>query len=242
MSDWLTDLREEKQKAIAQSKEHSVSVAAAKTELEKQQGEILTMLSELQVEPLLLQLQNDILVDHPFIFDASIKREVKSRADAVAGEIVEPTPLSGSLDKQSIGISAGLSDGRYISEVNWRLRLNFKDLEGNPARPKEIVVAITPSGASVGDRELGDLMRDEFQSALVAAFRDASNRSRSGDSLGRRHKRRAWHRRLLQAAFPVSAMQQRWAIAILFLIVILAVAFGLYARQIIDILLRRVAF
>lgn len=242
MSDWLADLREEKQRAIARSQEHTESVAAAKAELEKQQSEIIAAVKKLQVEPLLLELQNDILADHPYIFDAYIKREVKSRADAVAGEVLEAVPLSGLLDSGSQDLAAELADGRYISQVSWRLRLNLKDLDGNPARPRDIVISINSAGASINDRSLEELTRDEFQSALVEAFREASRRPHSAGDPGRRRRRRAWYKRLLRSAVPVSAVQQRWAVIILVLIVVLAVAFGLYAKQILDVLLRRVGF
>jgi hypothetical protein len=199
MTDWLKDLREEKEQAIARTRGAGPQVAG---EVDQAETQLAAIIQGIGIEPLLQQFMDDVLRDHPLFVDSSLNRTVFGRAagDGLAHEDRESAPWSGPVEGNFLPSALELGGGRTISRVDWRLHLNFRQRHSHQPQLNDILVAASAQGVQVNNEVLAIPTAEKFKTALINAFRESTQ---PAPLHGVRHKRRRrWYKRLWQSVFP----------------------------------------
>ena len=231
MSEWLDDLRKLKGQAFedARSKTDRVTSPHASTEqqLMREQNQILTLMQNIQVEPLLQQLLNEILKDHPWLSNPSLIRTVISRSVSSAADFIELAPWSGPLENNLLPESVNLPEGRFIVEIGWKLQQNYSAVGSRIGFPG-FQVSITAFGVQINGQGLSKPTSEEFKSGVLRVFRSALQ-PRTGHRPSRRHHR-PWYKRLWRLFFPDS-QPKRLYLVIALAMVVLAIVLGIFVAQ-----------
>ncbi len=201
--DWLAELRQSKQQAIARaqaaSDERQVFYRTAQEQLQADQSALAAFIQTARIEPLLREFCTEILDGHPNFLGCELTRTVRSRAAGSSVDITEPEPWTGPVDQQALSSELNLGNGRYIRAVEWRLQSNYRSTEGHELKPFRIAIATAATGIRLDGQLLSAATAEHFQRALLDAF----NGTMHGFSRRRSHRHhRRWYERLWKALFP----------------------------------------
>lgn len=198
MTDWLSDLREAKIRAVEETKadkslDPSISEQSEEM-LRSAQQRIDELVQVTQVEAQLNQFMDEIIRGHPWFPDSSLTRTVISKQMGQA-ESKEPQPWSGPLTNTPLPHPLRLENGRYITRIEWNLRLSYRAPQDTSARAISIPIAFSALGAVVNSKSLAVATAASVQAAIKDSFQEALEAAQKPPhSVRRRHRR--WYRRL----------------------------------------------
>jgi hypothetical protein len=225
-TDWLADLRESKQQAIARARDKGAGQQAlwqtAEERLRFRQTTLAALIGQTQLETLLQEFCVEILRDHPNFLGYSLRRTVRSRSAASAVERTEPDPWSGPVENNPLPQDLDLGNGRHVTAVDWKLRSDYNSMDWHELRPLTIHVSATTAGVKLDGQLLSPPTVETLKRALLDAFKATLHTL--GRRRGHRH-RRSWYRRLWRTLFPrskVSITQVAGSIIVITLSVVFA--------------------
>lgn len=197
MADWLADLREAKKRALESSAGETLDQATqAESEemLRSAQQRFDDFLQTTQVEPQLIQFMDEIIRGHPWFPDSALTRTVISK-QLGQPEQKEPQPWSGPLSNNPLPHPLALPNGRYVTRIDWNLRLSYRGPQEKLAKTISIPIAFSALGAGVNALTLSAPNPESMQAAIKGAFQSAVDAAQKPHHTGRRRHRR-WYVRL----------------------------------------------
>ncbi len=115
-ADWLAELRQSKQQAIArvhaERAEHRTLLQTAEERLQYEHSTLAAHIGYMQIETLLQEFCAEILDGHPEFFGYSLSRTVRSRAVESATECKESDPWTGPVENRPLPRNLDLGNGR----------------------------------------------------------------------------------------------------------------------------------
>src|SRR5438477_12951402 len=126
MTDWLAELRQEKQQAIERAGTRTAAPPNGIADrLESEQQHMAALIQTIGIEALLQQFVDEILRDHPRFVDPTLNRIVTIRdaGTSLAREEKEGAPWSGPVAGNFLPAALGPPGGHVVSRVDWRLHL-----------------------------------------------------------------------------------------------------------------------
>lgn len=228
MTDWLDELRQEKQQAIARTqtaRNAAPQYGSAADRLQAEQRQLAALIQNIGIEPLLRQFVDDVLRDHPLFVDPTLTRTVTGRdsAGGPALEEKEGPPWSGPLAGNHLPPALVLGSSRVVSRVDWRLHLNYRQQYSDQLQLSDILITATAQGVQVGGDLLAEPTAEKFKTALIAAFRQSTQPSLPPGVRRARRKRRRWYHRLWESVFPANQPTRIYVAMIIVVVLILVV-------------------
>jgi hypothetical protein len=231
-TDWLAELRESKQQAIARAQaagaEQQAVQQTAQEQLQAEQSRLAALIQDAQIEHLLQEFCSEILQGHPNFVGYSLTRTVRSRAAGSTIECTEPDPWTGPVENNAL---SALGNGRYMSAVDWKLQSNYHGTNGHELKPLRILIATTAAGIRLDGQMLSAPTAENFKQSLLAAFK-TTLRTFSRRRSHRHHRR--WYRRFFKALFPTGKLSAV-LVAGTVIIILLSAALAVHIAQVVGV-------
>ncbi len=238
MTDWLDELREEKQRAMALAQAGASQRASAENQLRGAQEQLVATINRVEVERLLAEFTREILRDHPLFPNSFVSRTVISRGSDSSQAAKESPPWSGRFENNFLPQHLELANGRYVVRVDWRLHLNSQRLNGETPKSRDIHISISAQGVQVDGQFLPAPTADHLKSALVDAFRHTlpggTLQPERVRTYRQRKPRRRGHRRGWRALLVSGRPMRRTVIAVALIIIVLSALLGVMVKEIVG--------
>ena len=198
MPDWLSDLREEKKRALHKSSTLTALDPAsqrAAAELEAGQREIAHLVQATQVEAALNQLIEEVIRGHPWFPDASLNRMVTSRQVGSHAEFREPTPWSGAVKNHPLPEKLDLNNGRCITRIEWSVGLSYRAPQRHSLQALWIPVLVSADSVRVSGEKIASATTEAMQAAIKKAFEQVVHGAQTQHHSSHRRYQR-WYKRL----------------------------------------------
>lgn len=234
MTDWLADLRQEKQQAIERSRAQAADTqSTVASRLSAEQQRLAALIQTIGIEKLLQQFVDEILRGHPLFVDPSLNRTVTSReaGSSLAREEKEDAPWSGPVAGNLLPATLALGDGRFVSRVDWRLHLNHRAPYNEQLKLDDLLVSASAQGVLLNGEALAAPTAEQFKSALVAAFRQTTQASLAPGVRRTRRRRRRWYNRLWESIFPSNQPARIYIALIIVAMLVLVLVISLFSAQ-----------
>ncbi len=234
-TDWLAELRESKQQAIARAQaagaEQQAVQQTAQEQLRAEQSKLAVLIQNVQIEHLLQEFCSEILHGHPNFVGYSLIRTVRSRAAGSTIECTESDPWTGPVENNALSAELDLGNGRYVSAVDWKLQSNYHGTNGHELKPLRIAIATTAAGIKLDGQMLSAPTAENFRQALLTAFK-TTLRTFSRRRSHRHHRRR--YRRLFKALFPTGKLSAA-LVAGTVIVILLSAALAVHIAQVVGV-------
>ena len=205
MSDWLHDLRQWKDESVAELKakagREGLDGRASPQNLKSMQAQVLALADEVDIETALNQFLVEILREHPYISSLSLVRAVRSQNCGSVGDIPEPSPWSGPVERMLLVDCPGPNEDHYISRVAWRLEAFYKDPDLRGTRIN-IETSVSPEGVQINGQPVPSPTAESFKNLFLKVFQTSIPLEPAGRKRARRHGPRRWYKRLWRTIVP----------------------------------------
>ncbi len=234
-TDWLAELRQSKQQAIARaqaaSDEREVYYATAQEQLQADEAKLAALIQHTRVEPLLKEFCTEILHGHPNFLGYALTRTVRSRAVGSPVDVAEPAPWTGPVENHALSSELALGNERFVSAVEWKLQSNYRGTQGHELRPLRIAIVTTAAGIRLDGQLLATPTAESFQRALLDAFQ-ATLRTFSRRRSHRHHRR--WYQQVWRVLFPTGKLSLALVVGTV-VVILLSAALAVHMAQVIGL-------
>jgi len=234
MTDWLEELRQEKQQAIERTRAHGADANPGATgRLESEQQQLAVLIRNVGIEPLLQQFVDEVLRDHPLFVNPTLNRTVTSRdaATSLAREEKEGAPWSGPVAGNFLPAALELPGGRVVTRVDWRLHLSHRTQYSSQLLLNDLLVSASTQGVQVNSETLAAPSAETFKAALISAFRAITQPTLPPGVRRARRRRRSWYNRLWESIFPASQPARVYIALIIVVMLILVMVISILSAR-----------